>query len=698
MACGKEEGEYTVGCALRKLMIHPLHVDAIEEAVHRVHHIVILGTELSNLLMRRWLEAREMTKLSKLFDSNFLCKIFNAVSSSNGREKTYDEMAEVYEVLERDMCLQDEVLPSRRGLTQCLGYEARSLAAVAKNNVWMHFVKRVGSHIRNHLDDEGVHVLKGASSASVRALRHQVTLDVCRTPGGEHRSPAHCHPWIESERRRLGISDELFVDSDLGELRPILYHLKKSPHLFLPAMDVMSRERERRSQHTFTLFPLRRSLAPRHAHFDEKCLRDLLQLGPNPHHAQTKAQKREDPHVELAEADVAPADSTTPALAPERRKRMRRSKDELFPEKASFFASLMDLRACQIRHRENFAFHLTTDGVCARVLMTRKKQGRVEGDASTSAAAEGGRDKRRRQFPTRGIWCIDALKEEARRSCTDVHVVGVDPGKRELVVAVDMDDTHEGERKSDRRGRTPVRYTQAQRAFETRCVEYDAEVAEREARSREAESALCGTNSRSASLDTFREYVRERRKVLRVCLPLNAHLNLRKRRWKASIKTQQSEARLFDRLRALRCDERCDRRPLVLAYGSWGLVAGRPGSACNRGNPPCIGVGLMRKLSKHFVVCPTPEAYTSKTCCKCLGTCGPCAEVDDQRVLEGKRRVRGLRRCQNEECMIFLNRDRNGATNIGNNFKRLFRGESPIRDLSDDEVQLSELRVLCTVA
>ena len=44
---------------------------------------------------------------------------------------------------------------------------------------------------------------------------------------------------------------------------------------------------------------------------------------------------------------------------------------------------------------------------------------------------------------------------------------------------------------------------------------------------------------------------------------------------------------------------------------------------------PCIGVGLMRKLSKRFLVSPTPEAYASKTCSRCFGECGPCSETED---------------------------------------------------------------------
>ena len=61
------------------------------------------------------------------------------------------------------------------------------------------------------------------------------------------------------------------------------------------------------------------------------------------------------------------------------------------------------------------------------------------------------------------------------------------------------------------------------------------------------------------------------------------------------------------------------------------------------------------------VVSPTPEAYTSKTCCRCLGSCGPW----EQKEAEMGKKIRGLRRCTQRDCMLPLNRDRNGATNIG---------------------------------
>ena len=112
-----------------------------------------------------------------------------------------------------------------------------------------------------------------------------------------------------------------------------------------------------------------------------------------------------------------------------------------------------------------------------------------------------------------------------------------------------------------------------------------------------------------------------------------AHLDHRDRRRKTRIKTQQSESRLVDRLRATpRANE-------GLAYGAWGLVAGRPSAACNRGNPPAVGAGLLKRLARDFVVVPTPEHHTSKTCVRCEGLCGrhPTLKTSDDKTVRGLR-------------------------------------------------------------
>jgi hypothetical protein len=80
-----------------------------------------------------------------------------------------------------------------------------------------------------------------------------------------------------------------------------------------------------------------------------------------------------------------------------------------------------------------------------------------------------------------------------------------------------------------------------------------------------------------------------------------------------------------------------------------------------RGNPPCVGAGLMNKLAKCFVVALTPGKYTSSTCCRCLGPCGPWEWLEEKKGLK----IRGVRVCQNEGCRLPQNRDRTGASNTG---------------------------------
>ena len=494
--------------------------------------------------------------------------------------------------------------------------------------------------------------------------------DLCRAPTAKRQALADRTAWVDAERLRLGL------DAAVGEWKgkPLLYHLKAKPHRFVRAMALLSAERESAGGRAFALYPLRRSYVPRHVRFDQQALRELLKLGGSEHvkqQAKAKRQKTKAEETGLAhnaplplpplQPDGAgyesPDDAPEPAAPAAAGKRPRRSRDELADEKAELFAKVLDLRAAGVTRRHRFDFAFTTDGVGARVQMhTKPKSG------GGGAALIG--------VPRRGLWAIDQLKQATRLE--QLHVVGVDPGKRELVVAVDMDDP---------KSSPVVRYTQQQRARDLRSRQYAHEGRRGKPEVvAQAETELAGFHSRTADLARFTAYCDKRHESLEACFGFYADLGRRKRRWKTAIKTQQSEERLYQRLEALK--PAGDTRPLVLAYGSWGMVAGRPGVACNKGNPPCIGVGLMRKLARRFLVAPTPEAYTSKTCCACLGPCGPWADKEEERGYG----IRGLRRCQNEECMLPLNRDRNGATNIGINFQRLFAGRLPIRSMSDEDI------------
>jgi hypothetical protein len=442
------------------------------------------------------------------------------------------------------------------------------------------------------------------------------------------------------------------MDAAVGEWgdKPLLYHLKAHPERFLVAMHYMSTSRVNAGRKAFALFPLRRSNVPRHVRFDKEVLDKLLCFGARNARAKTKPTPDLNAHAS--------------GRAPKR----KRDDPSLIEEKAEVFNQILNLRAAGVHRRHHFAFAFTTDGYSVHLGM------HVPGKGG------GGKAAKLAAMPARGIHSIDALKALAKKH--EVHTVGIDPGKRELIVAVDTDDP---------KSAPVVRYTLAQRRRDLRTRQYLDECKRSKPQPvAVVEEELSLPNSKAPSLAEFAAFAAKRRQLMRECPSMaefyadEAH---RHRRRKTKIKAQQSEARLVNRLKAMHRSD--DSRTLVLAYGAWGLTAGRPNMACNRGTPPAIGAGLMKKLALHFVVAPTPEHFTSKTCAACMGTCGPHATLKTKT----NKDIRGLRVCQNEGCGRFWNRDKLGARNIGTQFQRLFAGQGPLKAMTNEEAEFHRLNV-----
>ena len=168
--------------------------------------------------------------------------------------------------------------------------------------------------------------------------------------------------------------------------------------------------------------------------------------------------------------------------------------------------------------------------------------------------------------------------------------------------------------------------------------------------------------------------------------------------WRSSLLRQRSTARFIERIKAMRREG----KQLCVSYGGWVEIASLAGRI-NKGHPPCIGKRLRREIARHMLVMTVPEAWTSQTCGICGGRCVADEEVDaNYRIYRKKKQpkatprevrrwsVRGLRRCTNENCRRYLNRDGNASRVIGRRGESLLRhGPSPIlhelRAVMDDE-------------
>ena len=375
------ESVRTVGCALAKLVPDANHLQKIQHAVASTHKATILASELLNMHIRRVLDADARADLSCCFTANWLLNAYNEVTTGKRKVKVDTELRAT-----RDACMPRFFPPDRTGITQCLLYDARNLATVAATNVWMHFSKRVLSHVRMKfaLDEEAYKALSKDQRRHRKLELMQMANDLCRVPSANHQSPPPRHTWVAAERARLGI------DSAVGDWKdkPLLWHLKANPHRFLTCLRIMLTEREASGGKAFALYPIRRTNVPRHARFDQIALRDLLGVGKSDfikekrkteikkRKAEFKKRKRgsddanDDAELGLpplqpdgAGYDSAGAEQPGPSLAPPPKPgRTRRTKAEMADENAELFGGIVDLHAAGVHRRQRFDFAFTTDG------------------------------------------------------------------------------------------------------------------------------------------------------------------------------------------------------------------------------------------------------------------------------------------------------------------------------------------------
>ena len=136
---------YTVGCSFEKLVPEEGHKQTIRDAVSRTHRATILATELLNLHVRRCIEEHDGEGIELTLSSNWLINVYYEVTIG----KPYRVVDDLRYT--RDMCMPSFEPVDRKGLSQILQYECINLAAVAQNNIWMHFHNRISAYVKTQL-------------------------------------------------------------------------------------------------------------------------------------------------------------------------------------------------------------------------------------------------------------------------------------------------------------------------------------------------------------------------------------------------------------------------------------------------------------------------------------------------------------------------------------------------------------------
>lgn len=262
------------------------------------------------------------------------------------------------------------------------------------------------------------------------------------------------------------------------------------------------------------------------------------------------------------------------------------------------------------RRVKSFKFHheISTDGVSASVLFSRPS-GR-DGSAAKKKRAE--------NIP---VWSV-----------------GVDPGRKNIITALDQD------------GRK-LRYTSSQRTFESKLTRYRV-VIEREKRKAgitEKEAELSTLSHRTVDPEEYFKFLSMKSKVDEETRAF--YLQERWRSWKFRIYSNRrsSEDRLANRL------GNTFGWSSMFYYGDWS-------SSCQqKGCTPTPNAGMRLLLRKKFLLKDVSEFRTSKVCNVCMG------ELKRYKKVGGRLSYSRLfcNTCSNKTGRpVFVNRDVNAAANI----------------------------------
>jgi hypothetical protein len=297
-----------------------------------------------------------------------------------------------------------------------------------------------------------------------------------------------------------------------------------------------------------------------------------------------------------------------------------------------------------------FGGSITTDGVSVSIPLHKKNYNEED------------QKKKRKKQEVKNLSDseMEALQEQRLALLKGRTIIGVDPGKYSIVYLT-SDEVIQARGKR----RMQISNVERRRAIGTKVFRFIQQKLKRKRKYPDwqaLETSLSQVSSKATTVKGFQDYVIARFKVQGKLYEYYSNLLFRIHRWEKYKRDQRFQHHVVRQI-GEKFGKDC-----VLAYGTWNRKTQM------RGLIPSQTCGMRRLLSKHFTVVDTPEPNTTKTCSKCLeGTMEPCKKrhysnpKKKEKYPDRELDVRGLRRCNNEKCKVFINRDYNAAINIRSN-------------------------------
>ena len=533
-------------------------------------------------------------------------------------------------------------------LSYVFEYTANTILTDYQNNIKLNYYKYVQRYVYNRL---GYKTLRPTLSKEERssydyALR-QVRNDVLSVCGNPMKSPLDYRHYV-SDFKKICLPAKYattvignFTEEQLSRHKTG-YDVCVNPNDYLEPMYVMMLELGDKDMKIYNLFPQCSSQVPRHITIDTSTMYHLLM--------DTKLHPAKRSYIG----------------------KLAQYKKEIW---SPFFMTTM---RCFKRGSYSFNYMISTDGVAVSLQLVHERYKDMKVKAIEIMNRKETTNDPKENKTHQGFYITDLSDPKSLNGKT---VVGIDPGKSDLLYAITVSDNPNGRRKKNV---TKLRYTQNQRRKEQQIKKHRDLILEWKQESRiegktviEWESSLAhdletgvrhSFNSKSLQSSEYQKYLCIKNLVTHKLSSFYQDSIYRKFRLNTYSNTQRSESNFMNRFR----ETFGHHDDVVVGFGDWNEHGHR------KGHEPLKGVGFHKMIrNAGYEVFLVNEHRTSKTCSNCKdGSC----ECEYARKCNNPRPWKreevidrhGLLICQ--RCKTLWNRDVNASLNIHNIMKEMIAG------------------------
>ena len=598
--------------SLKSILKHPeINTSKINDVVLKAHKIVIHTLQFLKLYILHHYETHNY--ILPVIDKVLILNVMKVICGEKHTNKGKPPNKETVELKEKLTVFYTEHYNPYTQLEQLdyeymsnvLSYLCEDIMTMYENNIQLHYVDYVERFVnvvwkKKFFVDKirKIFPTKKEREARIRQLEkdlRKIKNDLLNVESNvAYTSQPYYHKWITEQKKRILPNKEKF------QKQSIYYDLKCKPMDYFSCMITMMKQVENELETISNVFPLRSSIAPSYIRLDTITLVNLLlrkeQGNKSDFNNQGNTKKHEDKIWKF----------------------FFRTEKKVF-------------------RKSGFSFHhmISTDGVGVSVLFLRDD---LVGKRLPSAK--------------KGIYrelYIDELNYYS--TLQDKKIVGIDPGKEDLIYCVD----------DASKDANVFRYSQNQRRKETKMKKYNNIILAMKTNNVdgktiiEYETELSLYNRKTLQIDKFKTYINEKNKINNLLFSFYTKQLFRKLKFGRHINIKRNEQQMISNFRKIYGNP----DNVVICIGDWEQRQQM------KFKEPTLGIGMRSLFRKNkYKVYLVDEFRTSCKCSKCDGgICekfrireNPRPKKDDMRL------VHGLLHCKND-CGVW-NRDRNGSSNI----------------------------------